>query len=291
VTSLFEQGTTLCLVGTRGIFGEGWDALSLNTLIDLTSVTTRTGVQQIRGRSLRLDPAWPRKVAHNWDVVCYSKKFDRGDTDLRRFVARHAHTWGIIVRSRLDDFRDAMAQAVEELTPAMPLAGQVVRGVAHVDMELAFERDAGAVSRNLNENYVRVVETYEGGCEVFVDYASPEDSDTFSRAYRELLGPLGNARYIIKRDSTSLRNPIYRSLWLLVRTVLSLGKDLHAYHPVPAVLASRKERAEALARYWKRYVGGGHLVYTRTGEGRRILLQARAQRRKRIRQMAFEIWK
>ncbi len=78
VTDLFERGITRCLVGTRGIFGEGWDALRLNTLMDLTSVTTRTAVQQIRGRSIRLDPSWPRKVAHNWDVVCVSREFDRG---------------------------------------------------------------------------------------------------------------------------------------------------------------------------------------------------------------------
>ena len=41
LTDLFERGVTQCLVGTRGLFGEGWDALRLNTLIDLTSVTTK----------------------------------------------------------------------------------------------------------------------------------------------------------------------------------------------------------------------------------------------------------
>jgi hypothetical protein len=45
------------------------------------------------------------------------------------------------------------------------------------------------------------------------------------------------------------------------------------------------------APYWQAYVGGGQLIYTRNGEGRRILLQARAQQRKHLRQMAFEIWK
>ena len=443
ITALFERGITRCLVGTRGIFGEGWDALTLNTLIDLTTVTTRTGVQQIRGRGLRLDPSWPRKVAHNWDVVCVSKRFDKGDSDLRRFVARHAHTWGIIVRSRLSDLSDAASAAMGGFEPGMPLSGRIVRGVAHVDLQLATDiayrhfkrinfdkythrmlrsvgwrervydlwgvgepysnfiysatqietadlkfrtvytvekslramvwrllgaiigtawmawcnimyaipwseemslpalglvfaaasavavlaamvlnalgiwrvfrrafvempadavlldigrallaalRDAGLVSRSLDDKYVRVAETETGGYEVFLDYASPEDSATFARAYRELLGPLGDARYIIARDSTSLRNPLYRPLWLLVRKVLGLGDELHAYHPVPKVLATRRERADALARYWKRYVGGGRLIYTRTEEGRRLLLKARSQQRKRIRQMAFEVW-
>lgn len=443
VTALFERGITRCLVGTRGIFGEGWDALTLNTLIDLTTVTTSTGVRQIRGRGLRLDPDWPRKVTHNWDVVCVSKKFDKGDSDLRRFVARHKHIWGIVVRSRWRDLGDAMTAVASGFDPTLPFAGQIVRGVAHVDFDLAAElsyksfkrinfdrytrrmlhsvgqrdrvydlwkvgepysnfvysttqvnaadlkfrtvytverslwamvwrllasiggtagvvacnlawfvlaqdrmplllmglllvlvsglallvalalnaraiwrvfkraflempadavlldvgrallaalRDAGVVSRNLDEKYVRVVKTGTGGYQVFLDYASPEDSDTFARAFRELMGPLRDARYIIARDSTSLRNPLYRPLWLLVRTVLGLGGDLYAYHPVPKVLASRRERAEALARYWKRYVGGGRLIYTRTEEGRRLLLQARAQRRRRVRQMAFEVW-
>ena len=151
-------------------------------------------------------------------------------------------------------------------------------------------RDAGKISRNLDEKYVRVVETKEGGYQVFLDYASPEDSATFARAYRELMGPLRDPRYIIARDSTSLRNPFYRMLWLGIHWLLGLEKERHAYHPVPRVLAARRAWAEALARYWKRFVGGGHLIYTRTEEGRRLLLKARAQRRRRLRQMAFEIW-
>ncbi len=139
VTDLFERGLTQCLVGTRGLFGEGWMLLSLNTLIDLTAVTTSTGVQQLRGRSLRLDPAWPRKVAHNWDVVCTSNRFDRGDVDLRRFAARHHHTWGIIVRQTMADLSNAIERASAGLLVGSPLQGQIVRGVAHVDVELADE--------------------------------------------------------------------------------------------------------------------------------------------------------
>lgn len=441
VTDLFERGLTQCLVGTRGLFGEGWDALSLNTLIDLTAVTTSTGVQQLRGRSLRLDPAWPRKVAHNWDVVCTSNRFDRGDVDLRRFAARHHHTWGIIVRQTMADLSNAIERASAGLLLGSPLQGQIVRGVAHVDVELADElafrdfkmiqlprvtqrmlaavkqrervydlwevgepysnfifsathveprdlkfrtvatisdslraivrrlfaslvgvagtiwvagllqlpgfgdptflgiavlvilslgllvalvvnaraiwrvfkraflelpadavlldmarallaalRETGLVSHALDDKYVRVAETPGGEYQVFVDYASPEDSDVFARAYRELLGPVGDARYLIERDSATLRSLIYRPLWTLVRSALGLGEDLRAYHRVPDVLATRRERAEALARAWQRTVGGGRLVYTRSSEGRLILLQARGQRRKPVRQLAFEFW-
>jgi superfamily II DNA or RNA helicase len=443
LTSLFEQGVTQCLVGTRGIFGEGWDALTLNTLIDLTSVTTSTGVQQIRGRTIRLDPNWQRKVAHNWDVVCVSSKFDKGDADLGRFVSRHAHTWGIVVRDQWQDIGEAALTAALGRIPGLSMQGQVVRGVGHVDMELATElgtrpfkriqfdrftrrmlkatterdrvydlwevgasysnfayrvtqveakdikfqtvfqlreslramawrlvaniagvagiiwlyggqalaslgempdswfviggtavltlgiligigvnsvgiwklfkrafvelpaddilldigralmaglRDAGVISHNLNENYVRVVATPGGGYQVFLDYASPEDSDTFSRAYQQMLGPLGDARYLIERDAGSIRNPIYRGMWLGIRSFLP-NLEERAYHPVPDILAAHKKRAEALAKFWRQYVGGGELIYTRRAEGREILLQARSQQHGRIRQMAFELWK
>lgn len=444
VTALFEAGVTRCLVGTRGLLGEGWDALSLNTLLDLTAVTTRTGVQQLRGRGLRLDPAWPRKVAHNWDVVCVSRKFDKGNADLLRFVARHKHTWGVVVQSSARELVQAVGQAMrQEGVPKVPQRGRIVRGLPHIDMGLAAElevrgfkqinfgkyttrmlnavrerdevydlwqvgqpysnfsysatrvekedlkfrtaytvqdslramvwrlgvsllsvfglvwltgayyipwaegmpapvlpiclggltllavlatlavnavgivrvfkraflelpadavlldmgrallealREAGLVSRNLTGKYVRVVATADGGYEVLLDYASPEDSNTFARAYREMMGPLGDARYLIERNSASLRNLLYRPLWLAVRTALGLGEELRAYHRVPDVLASRRERAEALEKHWKRYVGGGQLVYTRTPAGRRILLQARGKTRAKIRQMAFEIW-
>jgi hypothetical protein len=155
---------------------------------------------------------------------------------------------------------------------------------------LAGLRDARLISLNLDDKYVRVVETGEGSYQVFVDYASPADSEIFAQAYRELLGPVGNARYLIERDSTSLRSLIYRPLWLLVRTLIGQNQELHAYHRVPDVLAARKERAVALARHWRRYVGGGRLIYTRNAEGRRILLEARGQRRRSVRQMAFEFW-
>jgi len=444
VTELFERGMTRCLVGTRGLLGEGWDSLALNTLINLTTVTTSTSVRQIRGRSLRLDPNWPKKVAHNWDVVCYSKSFKKGDLDVRRFERRHRHTWGIVVLPTGEDLMYSAFAHASGLEVNPSLQGRVVRGVAHVDLHLNRDlyqgkfklinfdlytkrmlravskrekvydlwkvgeeysnftysashlnpkdlkfrtvytieeslktmakrllisllsvagfvwlkglegvgetdgasdifllwpyflgllaagviisllvnaraiwrvfkraflelpadavlldigrallgalRQAGKVSKNLDEKYVRVAETEEGGFQVFLDYASPEDSDTFARAYRELLGPIGDARYLIERDSRSLRNLVYRPLWLVVRTLAGANRELREYHRVPDVLATRREHAEALAYAWKRNVGGGRLIYTRNREGRGLLLEARGMRRKKIKQMAFEFW-
>lgn len=95
ITEMFQRGLTMCLVGTRGLLGEGWDANKINVLIDLTTVTTSMTVNQLRGRSIRLDPAEPRKVANNWDVVCLAPEFSKGLDDYRRFRLKHQRLYGV----------------------------------------------------------------------------------------------------------------------------------------------------------------------------------------------------
>jgi len=130
-TAAFEKGLIKCLIGTRGIFGEGWDSLTLNTLIDLTSVTTSTAVQQLRGRTIRLDPAWPRKVAHNWDVVCVAPKYKRGAMDFFRFINRHNRYWSLVIYT---DWLEEQSAARRAAPPQMH--GKIAKGAIHVSPEL-----------------------------------------------------------------------------------------------------------------------------------------------------------
>ncbi len=88
-TRLFVEGVTTCLVGTRALLGEGWNCPPLNVLVDMTIATTGVSVQQMRGRSLRLDPKDKQKVASNWDVVCVASDLVRGSADYERFVRKH----------------------------------------------------------------------------------------------------------------------------------------------------------------------------------------------------------
>jgi hypothetical protein len=113
VTRYFEEGRSRCLIGTRGLLGEGWDAESVNVLIDLTGAATSTSVHQMRGRSLRLDPTLPRKVADNWDVVCVAPDNPKGAADYARFVRKH--------------------RSYDALTAE----GEVESGVSHVDSRLS----------------------------------------------------------------------------------------------------------------------------------------------------------
>lgn len=95
ITELFQRGLTRCLIGTRGLLGEGWDANRINVLVDLTTVTTSMTVNQLRGRSIRLDPQDPRKLADNWDVVCIAPEFTKGLDDYRRMIGKHDTLFGV----------------------------------------------------------------------------------------------------------------------------------------------------------------------------------------------------
>jgi hypothetical protein len=90
-TQIFSTGATKALVGTRALLGEGWDAPCVNCLVDLSAATTSVSVTQMRGRSLRLDPADPDKIASNWDIVAVAPELARGDADYERFVRKHLH--------------------------------------------------------------------------------------------------------------------------------------------------------------------------------------------------------
>jgi superfamily II DNA or RNA helicase len=427
ITAAFEEGVTRCLVGTRGILGEGWDSLTLNTLVDLTSVTTSTSVQQLRGRSLRKDPLWPRKVAHNWDVICVAKGFEHGDADLKRLVLRHRRYWGIEPPSRVErvfgrdkarivngvshispslafelatrsfkriEFgphtRAALAQvgrreesyelwgvgeeysnlalssarleardlkirtaytlqdSLKSMLRKFSLSGVVVsliflllavlygvgalsggwltfgsllgmaaitfvfnvRSAYRLGRALLVEqrpdailfdvgrallealKDAGLVSWSLMPDHLRVSEHADGSYEVSLDHSSPEDAATFVRSYRQIFAPVGDQRYLILRNEDRLPNVALRWLWVPLRRFFRTRSDYpSSYLPVPDLLATRKERAEALARHWERYVGGGQLIYTRSARGRRALLEARASRRPKAGNLAFEVWR
>jgi len=88
---------------------------------------------------------------------------------------------------------------------------------------------------------------------------STRERSVFLEALQELLGPIEDPRYVLVRKSV---------LGWLAR------KD---YHSVPRALGRNKETAEFFRKMWSLRVGPADLVYTRTPEGRRFLLTARAR--------------
>jgi hypothetical protein len=117
VTRYFTQGGTRCLVGTRGLLGEGWDAPCVTSLVDLTTVTTPTAVVQTRGRALRTDPADPTKVALVWTVVCVAEGHVAGANDWQRFTRKHRGYFTVDERGEVVDGVAGVDSTFSEYAP------------------------------------------------------------------------------------------------------------------------------------------------------------------------------
>ena len=117
ITDMFQKGLTRCLVGTRGLLGEGWDANKINVLVDLTTVKTSMSVNQLRGRSIRLDPEDSEKLASNWDVVCIAPEFAKGLDDYKRFEAKHRVLYGVTDDGAIEKGVGHVHAAFTELKP------------------------------------------------------------------------------------------------------------------------------------------------------------------------------
>jgi len=100
-----------------------------------------------------------------------------------------------------------------------------------------------------------VTSEYGGLWSILLTGATFFEQSLFADCLNEILGPIGNPRYLISRRR---------------------GRKCD-FHVVPAPLAAHKEKALAFERSWNRRVARGELIYTRNGEGRRFLLKARAR--------------
>lgn len=86
------------------------------------------------------------------------------------------------------------------------------------------------------------------------------DKSTFINALQEIIAPIDNPRYVIIRKNMFI---------LFVKQ-----KD---YHSVPEILGKNKNLAEYFKNQWERLVGSCDLIFTRTLEGRKILLKSRVK--------------
>lgn len=96
----------------------------------------------------------------------------------------------------------------------------------------------------------------DGSVYCWLSGGTGRDQAIFIRAMREVLRPVENPRYLLTRT----------------KFLRIFGED---YFVVPEALARKKDSAEEFASQWSKRVGSVQLVYTRTPEGRRILLRAR----------------
>lgn len=153
ITAMFQAGQTRCLVGTRGMLGEGWDANKTNVLVDLTTVTTTTSVNQLRGRSIRLDSDEPTKVADNWDVICVADEFSKGLDDYERFCRRHATWFGATEDGEVEKGPGHVHAAFTEIEP---------EGISELRHAINEEMLTRAARRDEARERWRIGEKFEG---------------------------------------------------------------------------------------------------------------------------------
>jgi hypothetical protein len=114
----------------------------------------------------------------------------------------------------------------------------------------------GTIDRHAGEFRVYVIPDQDGTVFCWIGGGTGREQTIYMRALREALRPVDNPRYLLAR----------KRWWRIFR---------EDYFAVPEVLARKKEFAEEFARQWRRRVGPVELIYTRTPEGRKLLLRAR----------------
>lgn len=90
--------------------------------------------------------------------------------------------------------------------------------------------------------------------------ATSFERTTFINALYEVVSPIDNPRYVIVRKSRLMR--------------LFKQQD---YHAVPEILGRNKNQAEYFTGQWNRLVGACELIFTRTIDGRKMLLKSRVE--------------
>ena len=128
--------------------------------------------------------------------------------------------------------------------------------VARVVLESLYQTGQLSAAEHAKAGF-EIRASIDGRKDIIVTGVSRATERQVMTAIAEILGPVQNPRYLLVRRSW---------LGLFART---------DYHAVPADLGARKEYAERFAALWKERVGSSQLVFTRSAEGRKVLLKAR----------------
>lgn len=115
---------------------------------------------------------------------------------------------------------------------------------------------AGCIDQRAGDFRVYANRQQNGTVFCWIGGGTGKEQTMFLRALRETLGPIDNPRYLLARGK----------IWRVFR---------EDYFAVPDAMARKKEFAEFFAQRWRKFVGPAQLIFTRTPEGRRLLLRAR----------------
>ncbi|GAA0492509.1 hypothetical protein GCM10008986_18580 [Salinibacillus aidingensis] len=117
--------------------------------------------------------------------------------------------------------------------------------------------DIGRIQTSPAHNKINAEKNEWGEIVCYLEKGTTHEQKLFLQSVQELVDPIDNPRYIIHRTSG-------KRFWIR-----------HDYHAVPEEIGRKKEYAQKLLEQWKKRIGEAELIYTRTPEGRKILLKAR----------------
>ena len=134
--------------------------------------------------------------------------------------------------------------------------GGVLKQVSIVILETLSAQ--GLIKTSLKQVGLKVQDDNEGMTYVSCSNLPAEENNLFIQALQEFLDPVENPRYLLVRNSTFLKK--------IKQT---------DYFAIPSVMATNKRYVELFKKLWNKYIGDCDIVYTRTPEGRKMLLKAR----------------
>ncbi|MCW2797671.1 DEAD/DEAH box helicase family protein [Nocardioides sp.] len=147
-------------------------------------------------------------------------------------------------------------------------AGEETPSVVRIASAVADGLHAAGLTGHGAES-VEVVVDHEGAYRCVLRDVGEVEAGIFTTALDEAVSPVLNPRYLLPRWVLSKRE---RSWWSALRAGFgSVHPDLVVWHAVPTTLGVNAERAEAYARAWDHWVGGGAVVYTGSPEGAGVL--------------------
>ncbi len=115
----------------------------------------------------------------------------------------------------------------------------------------------GQIKTSLQRVNIKCQKHPTGSVFFSVGNVSPEENNLIIKCMREIVDPIENPRYIFVRKGT-----------------LSHFVTLD-YHSVPAIIGQKKKYIDIFKGLWEKYIGSCKIIYTRSYEGRRLLLKAR----------------
>ncbi|MEX2683150.1 MAG: DEAD/DEAH box helicase family protein [Candidatus Sigynarchaeota archaeon] len=307
LTEVFTRGGINVLVGTKSLLGEGWDAPCINSLILATFVGSFMFSNQMRGRAIRVEKNNPTKTGNIWHLVCVMPDSQTPGDDYATMTRRFKSFVGVAQgspviengMSRLDlpappfsqatleqlnartmkraADRDGMRKAwdtalakagtksklvekivsKEESKPKGFSAGKV-KGVDIKDAATVVLRSLCATDQIKTRYQDLEIKTEKAGDTItcFLQGGTRKEQSMFINALQEVIEPPRNPKYVVAATK---------------------GKkiDLEQVYAVPELIGASKDWAGYYSEQWKKHVGDNELIYTRTKEGRVLLLQAR----------------